>query len=118
MKNYHAHIYFTDSQRPLSENMVSNLLTLNLPSLSLYKYHDKKVGPHALPMAEVNFTSQDLKAVLDCLKQHHPDLSTLVHEDSGDDYKDHEAPIWIGHPLPIDFEFFAKVKAQPHLSVH
>lgn len=118
MKNYHAHIYFDLDQRPVVENLVTQLLQLNLPDLKLWKFHDKKVGPHFLPMAEVHFTEKNLNAVVDCLKLHHEGISILVHEDSGDDFKDHEDPIWVGPSLPIDFDFFHQVKAQPSLSVH
>lgn len=118
MKNFHAHIYFDLHQKHLAENLVTELLHLNLTDLKLWKYHERKVGPHFLPMAEIHFTEKSLKQVLNCLKLHHEGLSVLVHEDSGDDFKDHENPIWVGPSLPIDFDFFEKVKAQPSLSVH
>jgi len=118
MKNYHAHIYFDQFQRPIAEQLVLQLLKLDLNNLKLWKIHENKVGPHYLPMAEVHFTEQNLNEVLECLEMHHDGISILVHEDSGDDYKDHENPIWVGTPLPIDFDFFERVKAHPSLSVH
>lgn len=118
MNNYHAHIYFTVSQRETASQLVAKLLDLNLPELKLWKVHDKKVGPHALPMMEVHFKKKALPEVLRTLKSISHDLSILVHEDSGDDYKDHENPIWVGQPLKIDFGFFDKVKADASLSVH
>ena len=118
MKNYHAHIYFELEQQAIAEELVTRLLELKLPDLKLWKFHVKKVGPHALPMGEVHFNQSHLDEVVKCLKLNHKDLSILVHEDSGDDYKDHENPIWVGTPLHIDFGFFDKVKAQPSLSVH
>lgn len=118
MKNYHAHIYFDLHQMTIAENLVTQLLQLNLIDLKLWKFHEKKVGPHFLPMAEVHFTENSLNKVLECLKLNHDGLSILVHEDSGDDFKDHEDPIWVGPSLPIDYEFFHRVKVQPSLSVH
>lgn len=118
MNNYHAHIYFTESQRETASLLVARLLEQNLPNLKFWKEHDKKVGPHALPMMEVHFKKEALPQVLRTLKSIDHDLSILVHEDSGDDYKDHENPIWVGMPLKIDFEFFDKVKADASLSVH
>lgn len=118
MKNYHAHIYFDPTQKPVAEHLVNQLLNLELENLKLWKFHEKKVGPHFLPMAEVHFSEGILSEVLKCLKSHHEGISVLVHEDSGDDFKDHEDPIWIGPSLPIDFDFFHRVKGQPSLSVH
>lgn len=69
-------------------------------------------------MVEVHFNESLLQNVLNCLSEKNKNLSILVHEDSGDDFKDHESPVWIGQPLPIDFDFFRKVKANPSLSVH
>lgn len=118
MKNYHAHIYFNHKQRPIADNLVDQLLKLELPELRLWKIHENKVGPHYLPMAEVHFSEGIMNAVVNCLKEFSAGLSILIHEDSGDDFKDHENPIWIGTPLPIDFNFFIKVKENPSLSVH
>jgi len=118
MNNFHAHIYFDHNQKAIAELLVTKLVELNLPDLKLWKFHDRKVGPHALPMAEVHFTADHLKIVLNCLKFYNDRLSILIHEDSGDDFKDHENPTWLGPSLPIDFDFFQRVKAQPSLSVH
>lgn len=118
MKNYHAHIYFDHYQKPVAEKLVLELLQLGLTDLKLWKFHDKRVGPHFLPMAEVHFNESALRMVLNCLEMNNKGLSILVHEDSGDDFKDHEKPIWVGPALPIDFDFFHKVKSEPRLSVH
>jgi DOPA 4,5-dioxygenase len=118
MKNFHAHIYFELHQRQTAESVVGRLLNLRLHDLNLYKYYEQNVGPHLLPMAEVHFTESSFKQVLSCLELHNEGLSILVHEDSGDDFKDHEDPVRVGPALPLDFEFFHKVKAVPSLSVH
>ncbi len=117
MKNYHAHIYFSLDQHPEAQLLAQTLLHLD-SSIKIYKTHENKVGPHALPMVEVHFNEVLLQNVVNCLSENNKNLSILVHEDSGDDFKDHESPIWIGRPLPIDFDFFRKVKANPSLSVH
>lgn len=118
MNNYHAHIYFTESQRETASFLVTKLLNLRHSNLKLWKIHDHKVGPHALPMMEIHFKRESLTQVIRTLQSIPHDLSILVHEDSGDDYKDHENPIWVGKPLKIDFGFFDKVKMDASLSVH
>ncbi len=117
MKNYHAHIYFALNQKPEAEFLATSLLPLD-PLIRIFKTHENKVGPHALPMIEVHFSEIHLENVVRILSEKNKNLSILVHEDSGDDFKDHESPIWVGRPLPIDFNFFHQVKANPSLSVH
>lgn len=117
MNNYHAHIYFSVNQKPEAESLANSLVALD-PSIKIFKTHENKVGPHALPMIEVHFTENHLENVVRSLTEKNKNLSVLVHEDSGDDFKDHESPIWVGRPLPIDFNFFHQVKANPSLSVH
>lgn len=118
MKNYHAHIYFNHDEKSKAEALVQSVLSLKLKNVSFLKVYEKKVGPHFLPMIEMHFTQEQLAEVLKTLKAHHKGLSVLVHEDSGDDFKDHEHCIWVGKPLPIDFDFFHRVKADSSISVH
>ena len=118
MKKYHAHIYFEPEKKEMALTLSTKVLSLGYPAVKVFKIYDKKVGPHHRPMVELNFTDAERSAVLRCLELNNPDLSILVHEDSGDDYRDHLAPTWVGQPLPIDFTFFTKVAEDPALSVH
>jgi DOPA 4,5-dioxygenase len=69
-------------------------------------------------MIELHFEESSKDEVIDWIDSHRKGLSVLIHEDTGDDIKDHLSPIWLGEKLPIDFTFFNKVKENPALSVH
>lgn len=118
MTKYHAHIYFRPHQKEEARLLVARVLSLKTSDVKFFKTYDQKVGPHFLPMMEMHFTSESAEKVLNTLRLYHNDLSILVHVDSGDDFKDHERPIWVGPVLPIDFNFFHKVKADASISIH
>lgn len=110
---YHAHIYF-----PLEQMTFAQSLYERCPFGPL-RFFDKKVGPHALPMFEIQFTDLDKEEVLAWVGRECRGLSILVHQDTGDDYRDHtEGFFWIGERLKIDFKFFDLVQSKPHLSIH
>lgn len=117
MKHYHAHIYFQFANQE-TQDLIDKAFALHSQIFILYKVHSKKVGPHFLPMIELHFMESNKAEVMDWLKVHRKNFSVLVHEDTGDDIKDHLSPIWLGEKLPIDFNFFEKVKRDASLSVH
>jgi aromatic ring-cleaving dioxygenase len=117
MKHYHAHIYFQFANQE-TQDLIDKAMLLHSQIFTVYKVHPKKVGPHFLPMIELHFMESNKAEVLAWLNMHRKDFSVLVHEDTGDDIQDHLSPIWLGEKLPIDFNFFEKVKRDASLSVH
>ncbi|KAH9839809.1 DOPA-like domain-containing protein [Rhodofomes roseus] len=73
------------------------------PELRIYKFWDKPVGPHPVPMFEVNvFTPHQTGAFFSWLVVNRGPCSVLVHPNTGDPYKDHiELATWIGRPFPL-----------------
>lgn len=118
MAFYHAHLYFEVRQFPMVKSILAALGRDPAP-LRLHRLHLEPVGPHALPMAEFHFDERDYPLVLVWLRAHHRELSVLIHADTGDDIRDHsQNVIWLGKPLPIDFDFFELVRQQPALALH
>jgi aromatic ring-cleaving dioxygenase len=115
MKQFHAHIYFEDHEI-LAIKQLRQKAT-NSP-LTLWQMFEHCVGPHALPMLELHFAEPKYTEALEWLREHHGKFSVLIHEDTGDDFKDHERAMWLGTPLPIRFEFFTQAKADSSLLVH
>lgn len=110
---YHAHIYYPQEKISLAQEIFKRC-----PYAPL-KFYDKKVGPHARPMIEIQFDDLSKGEIVQWIEKECQGLSALVHQDTGDDYRDHtEGFFWIGETLPIDFKFFDLVKAKPHLSIH
>ncbi len=70
-------------------------------------------------MIEVHFLEVDLVKVQPWLDQQRGDLSILIHEETGNDVRDHSEKImWLGSPVFIDFEFFELIKMHPELKIH
>lgn len=118
MKKFHAHIYFNALTRENALTLSSKVLSQGYSGVKIIKIYDHKAGPHHLPMVEMHFTEKVKDQMLSFLQSHHENLSILIHEDSGDDFKDHLNPQWVGEVLPIDFDFFQKVASDPSLSLH
>jgi aromatic ring-cleaving dioxygenase len=115
MKHYHAHVYFQDHEMIQIKQLKQGAMK---SPLQIWQLFEHCVGPHALPMLELHFDSENETAAWKWLKENHGSFSVLIHEDTGDDVKDHEHARWLGKPLPLYFQFFEEVKRDPKLAVH
>lgn len=121
MRNDHAHLYFDafDASDADRVDRILELLAAERPPLRFHRLHDRRVGPHALPMLELHFDPRDREAAVGWLDSRRDGLSVLVHADTGDDFRDHTQDVlWLGRPLPIDFGFFRLVADRPELALH
>ena len=77
-----------------------------VPELRIYKIWDRPVGPHPLPMFEVNvFNPSQFGAFVSWLAVYKGPLSVLVHPNTGDAVRDHsEGATWMGEKLPLNLE--------------
>jgi aromatic ring-cleaving dioxygenase len=67
------------------------------------------IGPHTLPMFEINYPKSEFADATIWLMHERGDLSILVHELTGDDYYDHtQAAMWLGAVVPLYYEKFKK----------
>lgn len=100
--HYHAHIYWNRTE----ERLVALSLRDELSKLgcSLGRVWDQSIGPHPLPMYQVNYNSVNAILVEKLLSN--KGLSVLLHEDTGDDVRDHTSGArWIGTPLELDIKW-------------
>jgi aromatic ring-cleaving dioxygenase len=82
MKWFHAHIYYQNDQ----VDEIKKLEEAGRASpLKVWKLFDQRVGPHDLPMLELHFNGESELAAVEWLKNHHGNLSVLIHEDTGDE---------------------------------
>ncbi len=117
MRHFHAHIYFEpnrlESARLLSERAELSGL------FGFVQLRGQPVGPHPTGMIEAHFRESAHASVLVWLEANRGDFSVLVHEDSGDDFRDHtDGARWLGEGLPLKFDFFALIQENPELRVH
>ena len=101
---FHAHIYFEAETRESAESL-RQLIGQHLAPKLRYegKLIDRPIGPHPVPMFEIDFTPEHFADVVTFLMQKHGDHSVLIHPESGNDLRDHTAhALWLGIQLPLD----------------
>lgn len=119
MNKYHAHIYFKLEEKAKAEVFFDRAQHCQEKIFSVWKLYPQKVGPHALPMVEMHFNQDTRASVIKWLEDNREGFSVLIHQDTGDDVRDHLSGIqWLGEVLPIDFDFFELVKKDKSLLVH
>jgi len=104
-RDYDAHIYYDETTRDQALAL-RDLALKNFKDRPVFisRMVDHRVGPHPLPMFEINFSKELFPEALEWLKQNRKNLTILVHEVTGDDPKDHsEGALWLGDALPLDF---------------
>jgi aromatic ring-cleaving dioxygenase len=103
---YHAHIYFSDDERPaafaLREAFLARRDGADEPRiLFVGPMRDGPVGPHPIPQYEIHFLKSSRDAVIAAIEA--SGLRALVHPLTDDDLADHTSLAhWIGEPLELD----------------
>ena len=105
---YHAHIYYSDDQRPAAESLRRQFLRAidgedESSVLFVGQMTEEGVGPHPLPQYEVHFRGRSLAEVISAINA--AGLRALVHPLTDDDLADHTTLAhWIGEPVELDLE--------------
>ena len=100
--HYHAHIYWQN------EDQRREALYLRQPlqelGCQLGTIHNEPIGPHPHAMYQANYNSNIAEEVVQLLSK--TKLDILLHEDTGDDLRDHtEGARWIGRPLTLNIKW-------------
>lgn len=118
MKNYHAHIYF-DPEEMVTIKEVHGEASKRRDLMQVFRIVPFPVGPHPKGMFEAHFDDATKEKVLEWFRENRSGLDVLIHEETGDDHRDHsENVIWLGEELPLDFGFFDLVKRDPSKAIH
>jgi aromatic ring-cleaving dioxygenase len=98
---YHAHIYYSDEERPVAEALRSEFAAGRPPALFVGRMTDGGVGPHPIPQFEVHLHEPALAEVVAAIEA--SGVRALVHPLTDDDLADHTSlGRWIGEPLDLD----------------
>ena len=117
MNHYHAHIYFEPDELEIARLWSKRAGVLGF--FKLISFREYPIGPHPTGMIEAHFSEPDYVQVIEWLKVHHGVFSVLIHQDTGDDFKDHTDGIcWLGKELPLKFDFFKLIEIDPDLRIH
>jgi DOPA 4,5-dioxygenase len=98
---YHAHIYYSDEDRPAAEALRDRFLAMQPQVLFVGRMMDCGVGPHPLAQYEVHFLEGARPEVVAAIEA--SGLRALVHPLTDDDLADHTTLAqWIGEPVELD----------------
>ncbi len=108
-REFDAHIYFSESQRGAAEKLrKAAIAEFRGRVFFVGEMIPVPIGPHPLPMFEMNFPKELFAEVVLWLMHFRGELSVLVHELTGDDLYDHtQAALWLGGAVPLDLARFS-----------
>jgi len=97
---FHAHIYYSDAQRPAAVAL-RDRFRAELHIRFVGRMTDRPVGPHPIPQFEVHFDEPSRAAVISAIEA--SGLTALIHPLTDDDLADHSSlAYWLGEPLRLD----------------
>ncbi|GAA6026783.1 hypothetical protein JCM8097_005859 [Rhodosporidiobolus ruineniae] len=101
------HIYYASAAQKEHARKLHERIRREFPELRVYKFWEAPVGPHPVPMFEVNtFTPAQFGAFFGFLVAYRGDLSVLVHPNTDDELADHTSKAtWMGPPYPLITSF-------------
>jgi len=98
---FHAHIYYSDEERPTASALRDDFSARPSAILFVGEMTDCGVGPHPIPQYEVHFLETARDEVIAAIKA--SGLRALVHPLTDDDLADHTTLAhWIGEPVKLD----------------
>lgn len=102
--HYHAHVYFSDQESKVTALSLRDRLAQL--GATLGQIHNTKIGPHPLPMYQVNYSDENKELVEDYLAENTNNISILLHTDSDRVLHDHtDGARWLGSRLALDLEW-------------
>ena len=110
---YHAHVYFTSKSRASAATLREKIRSSWAGVVRVHDLIDIPIGPHPLPMFEVDIPPASIEPLKDWLTVHNNDHSILIHPLTGDDLADHrDHPEWVGQPQPLNLSFLIRTKKE------
>lgn len=108
---YHAHIYFDETTRASAAALREEIWKNFTGRVRVHDLIDEPIGPHPLPMFEVDIPAREHADIKTWLIKHHGEHSILIHPLTGNDLADHrDHPQWIGQALKLDLEFLKRLQ--------
>ena len=109
----HVHVYFTPETRAVAESLRARIAANFAGRAHIGRLIDQPIGPHPLPMFEVDFSSALATELVPFLEAQRGDLSVLVHPVSGEEVQDHTvSAVWLGRRLELKVDFLEAYMAR------
>ena len=104
LTGYHAHVYYDASTKPAAERLRRKLEgRFDAPVYG--RWHDRPVGPHPRWSYQVAFDAALRDEIVDFLEANREGLTILLHEQTGDDIRDHtDGASFLGAPVVLDID--------------
>ncbi|AZZ35453.1 DOPA 4,5-dioxygenase [Bdellovibrio sp. qaytius] len=108
LHDWDAHIYYIPEQIDVIERLRSMICTeFKNDEIFVGDIIPEPIGPHTLPMLEVNFSQAQYYKLVPWLDEYRESLNILVHPQDGTDYDNHTAKaLWLGQPVRLKLEVF------------
>lgn len=105
IREFDAHVYYHLENRSSAVDLRERFKgVFENRNVRIGRLIDHPIGPHPLPMFEINFKRCHLEIIKAWLSQNHREQTVLIHEVTGDDPRDHtEGAFWLGTPVSLDF---------------
>ncbi|GAA5862927.1 hypothetical protein JCM3774_006689 [Rhodotorula dairenensis] len=98
------HVYYASAAQTDHARKLHERIRREFPEMRVYRFWEKPVGPHPVPMFEVNtFTPSQFGALFGFLVAYRGDLSVLIHPNTtSSELLDHTVrATWMGPPYPL-----------------
>ena len=103
--NYHAHIYWRNSNEREQAMLLRDWLAKQ--NCQLGRVWEVAIGPHTEPMFQVIYDSTKKEVIESFLENNKNTNSILLHEAINDDLRDHtDGARWLGQELPLNLNIF------------
>lgn len=100
--HYHAHVYFDLADLDATAQMQQHLIAAMPDAVVVHRMIARPIGPHPLPMFEVDFPAGLKPTVLAVLEQWRGARSVLIHPVTNDDLRAHTIEAqWLGPQLDL-----------------
>ncbi len=108
----HSHIYFTPDIREIAVRFRKKIVEKFDGRAQISRLIDRPIGPHPVPMFEVDFHSELATELAPFLEKEREGLSILIHPVSDEEVKDHtERAVWMGKKLELNIDFLEEFMA-------
>lgn len=106
--DFDAHIYFSSEQLDIIKKLRKKICdSFKTDKIFVGDIIPEPIGPHPLPMLEINFSKAIYSEMLAWITVERGQLNVLVHPQSGDDYFDHtQGAQWLGNSIKLKLEIF------------
>lgn len=107
-REFDAHVYFFEESFEFAEKLRAQALEMFSGRVVFVgEMIPVAIGPHPLPMFEINFSTEMFTEVVLWLMTERGSLSVLVHALTGDDLYDHtQAALWLGPQVALKYSVF------------